>query len=60
MPSNFHLVTRDNEQGSSTTPANWDHGVAAPEFPPGWEDYAAAPRRFLNARSPGGGEHRRR
>ncbi len=47
MASNLHLVTRDDDQRGIDQAGDWDRGGAAPEFPPGWEDYAAARRRFL-------------
>ena len=47
MPSNLHLVTRDDDQRGIDRVGDGDHGGAAPEFPPCWEDYAAARRRFL-------------
>jgi len=46
VASILHLVTRD-DQGRVEDRAGWDEGAAAPEFPPGWDDYAAARRRFL-------------
>jgi hypothetical protein len=48
VPSNLHLVTRDDDQRGTDHPAgDWDQGAAAPEFPPGWDDYTAARRCFL-------------
>ena len=48
MPSNLHLVTRDDDRRAVDHSAgDWDQGGAPPEFPPGWDDYAAARRRFL-------------
>jgi hypothetical protein len=47
VPSSLHLVTRDDDQRGIDHAGDWDQGGAAPEFPPGWEDYAAARRRFL-------------
>ncbi len=48
MASNLHLVSRDDDQRRGDHPADdWDDDAAAPEFPPGWDDYAAARRRFL-------------
>jgi hypothetical protein len=48
VTSNLHLVTRDDDQrGTDQRAGDWVQGAAAPDFPPGWDDYAAARRRFL-------------
>ena len=47
MADSLHLVTRDDDQRGIDRGSDRDDGAAAPEFPPGWDDYAAARRRFL-------------
>jgi hypothetical protein len=48
VPSNLHLVTRDDDQrGTDHSAGDWDQGASPSDFPPGWDDYAAARRRFL-------------
>ncbi len=48
MSRHLHLVTRDDHQQRADHPADgWDDDALASEFPPGWDDYAAARRRFL-------------
>ena len=47
MASKLQLATRDDDRrGIDERAGDWDDGAAAPEFPPGWDDYAAARRRF--------------
>lgn len=47
MAHDLHLVTRDDDRRGTGRGVDRDDGAAAPEFPPDWDDYAAARRRFL-------------
>jgi hypothetical protein len=48
VATHLHLVTRDDDRrGTDARAGDWDDGAAAAEFPPGWDEYAAARRRFL-------------
>jgi hypothetical protein len=47
VQANLDLVTRDDDQRGTDHAEDWDQGAAAPEFPPGWDHYAEARRRFL-------------